>query len=189
MTRRKQILLGLSCATLLAVWFAPDETVMPAAALSASQSGVTIAAIDGNPVQAPASSTANSSASRTASASNRLLTGQTRQPLARQLLDSAPVDLFYLPETPEQNDLLTEFEQPAAPVAPKAPPLPYTYLGKMTQNGVLRVFLNRDNKSYVIQHGDVIDEVYHVDAINPPLLQLTYLPLKETQLMSIGTLE
>lgn len=76
--------------------------------------------------------------------------------------------------------------QNRSPPPPAAPPLPFTYLGKLVEEGVLTVFLTRQDRNYVIKAGDVIDGTYRVDTINPSTLTLTYLPLDIKQSMSLG---
>ena len=76
--------------------------------------------------------------------------------------------------------------KPLPPAPPSAPPLPFTYLGKLLEDGKITVFLTKQDRNYVIKAGDVIDGTYRVDAIQPSMLNLTYLPLDIKQSMSIG---
>lgn len=78
---------------------------------------------------------------------------------------------------------------PPAPQAPTAPPLPFTVLGKGVANGAYEVYLARAERTYVVQAGTVIDGMYRVDAIAPPTLTITYLPLKQVQQLNIGVLD
>ncbi len=73
-----------------------------------------------------------------------------------------------------------------APPKPVAPPMPFTYLGKKFENGVWEAYLARGNETYVIREKTVIEGIYRVEAVRPPLLTLTYLPLKQMQTLSIG---
>ena len=76
---------------------------------------------------------------------------------------------------------------PPAPSAPPgAPPLPFTYLGKSLQNGVWEIYLARGHRTYAVRDGANLDGAYRVDAIRPPLLMLTYLPLEQPQQLTIG---
>ncbi|MES2016630.1 MAG: hypothetical protein V4484_09045 [Pseudomonadota bacterium] len=75
------------------------------------------------------------------------------------------------------------------PPPPMAPPLPFTYLGKAAEAGHWEVFLAIGDKTYVVRDKMVIDGVYRVDAIAPPNLTLTYLPLNQVQLLNIGVLD
>jgi hypothetical protein len=75
------------------------------------------------------------------------------------------------------------------PPAPVAPPLPFSVLGKAAAAGGLEVYLARGDKTLIVRKGDVVDGVYRVDAIAPPMMTLTYLPLNQVQQMNIGVLE
>ena len=72
------------------------------------------------------------------------------------------------------------------PPPPTAPPLPFTYLGKLDEEGVMTVFLTRQDRNYVIKAGDVIDGTYRVDTVTPSSITLTYLPLDIKQSMPLG---
>jgi hypothetical protein len=70
---------------------------------------------------------------------------------------------------------------------PTAPPWPYVYVGKMFEAGKSSVvFLERQNRIFVVHEGDAIDSNYRVDAINAPVMTLTYLPLDIKQTVQIG---
>jgi hypothetical protein len=75
-------------------------------------------------------------------------------------------------------------EKPAAPVAP---PLPYTYFGRMTEDGKLYVFLQRGDRSYTVKAGDVLDQQYRVDNVTSNAVVITYLPLRERQVLHTGS--
>lgn len=77
----------------------------------------------------------------------------------------------------------------AAPPAPSAPPLPFTYLGKAVGEGAWEVYLARADKTYVVRDKMVIDGVYRVDAIAPPTITFTYLPLNQVQQLNIGVFD
>lgn len=78
---------------------------------------------------------------------------------------------------------------PPPPPPPMAPPLPFTYLGKAVANGQWEVFLAIGSTTYVVRDKMVIDGRYRVDAIAPPNLTLTYLPLNQVQQINIGVLD
>ena len=78
---------------------------------------------------------------------------------------------------------------PPPPPPPSAPPLPFTYLGKAAADGSWEVFLSRGDKTYVVRDKMIIDGTYRVDAIAPPNLTLTYLPLNQVQQLNIGVLD
>lgn len=77
--------------------------------------------------------------------------------------------------------------QPMPPVvAPTAPALPFTFIGKKLDDGVWEVYLAQGEKSYVLREGSLIDSTYRIEKIAPPNLSLTYLPLGQTQNLPIG---
>lgn len=78
---------------------------------------------------------------------------------------------------------------PAPPPPPSAPPLPFTYLGKSLQDGVWEIYLARGERTYLVRDGITIDGTYRVDAIRPPVLTLTYLPLGQAQQLNIGVFD
>ena len=76
------------------------------------------------------------------------------------------------------------------PPPPTAPPLPFTFIGKSVADGAWEVYLVRGDRTYVVHgKGDVIDGTYRVDAIAPPVLTLTYLPLNQVQQLNIGVFD
>lgn len=76
---------------------------------------------------------------------------------------------------------------PAAPAPPPAaPPLPFTFLGKAAQKGEWEVFLARGDQTLIVRDKMVIDGVYRIDAIEPPGMTFTYLPLNQVQQLNIG---
>ena len=76
--------------------------------------------------------------------------------------------------------------KPLAPPAPVLPPLPFQYIGKKWEDGNYEVFLANGDKTYAVSVNTVIENTYRVDAIKPPLMHLTYLPLNQAQTLSIG---
>lgn len=83
---------------------------------------------------------------------------------------------------------------PVPPVAvkpppPAPPPMPFTYIGKAASDGVWEVFLASADKTYVVRAHTVIDGVYRVESIAPPLLAITYLPMNRLQQIPIGVLD
>jgi hypothetical protein len=77
----------------------------------------------------------------------------------------------------------------APPPPPMAPPLPFTFIGKSVGDGAWEVYLARGDRTYVVRLDTVIDGTYRVDAIAPPVLTLTYLPLNQVQQLNIGVFE
>ena len=80
--------------------------------------------------------------------------------------------------------------QPAPPPPPpSAPPLPFTFIGKSLDEGAWEIYLARGDRTYVVRDKAVIDGTYRVDAIAPPILTLTYLPLNQVQQLNIGVFD
>ncbi len=78
---------------------------------------------------------------------------------------------------------------PPENLKPTAPPLPFSVIGKKIQDGEWQVFLANQDRVYVIKAADVIDGIYRVDNVTPPMLTLTYMPLKIQQTLAIGPAE
>lgn len=74
----------------------------------------------------------------------------------------------------------------ALPQAPSAPPLPFSYLGRLTQDGKTEVFVLRGEELISIAAGQKIDEAYRVDAISESSIRFTYLPLKTRQSLELA---
>ena len=78
---------------------------------------------------------------------------------------------------------------PPPPPPPSAPPLPFAYLGKQVSVGQIEVYLTQGDRVIVAHEHTVIDGTYRIDSIRPPMMVLTYLPLKQTQQLAIGVSE
>ncbi len=76
--------------------------------------------------------------------------------------------------------------KPTAPPAPVAPPLPFTFVGKKSENGIWEVYLAHGEQTLVVREQSVIEDTYRVESIKPPTLSLTYLPLNQVQILTIG---
>jgi len=74
----------------------------------------------------------------------------------------------------------------AASAPPAPPPLPFAYLGKKLDDGKWEVWLADGDQTYYVREGSVVERDWAVNAIRPPWLTLTYLPLKTMQTMTIG---
>ncbi len=86
-----------------------------------------------------------------------------------------------LAQTPSREAVRDAFEARSW-----APPLPFTYVGKILEGGQITVFLARQDRSYVVKRGETLDGTYRVDEINAASMQLTYLPLDQKQTLAIG---
>ena len=72
------------------------------------------------------------------------------------------------------------------PPPPAPPPLPFTYMGKLQEDGRLTVFLTQQDRNYAVKTGDTLDGVYRVDSVEAQRVVFTYLPLNMQQTLSIG---
>lgn len=75
---------------------------------------------------------------------------------------------------------------PAKPAPPMAPPVPFVYLGKKLEGGQWEAYLGRGEEVFIVREGMALGSTYQVTSINPPTLTLEYLPLKQSQTISIG---
>lgn len=102
------------------------------------------------------------------------LASLSRDMAAGKVRDLFPVQSWYVPPPPPK------------PAPPKPPPLPFTYLGKAIDDGLVSVFVAQGERNLVVKTGDVIDGVYRADSILPPVMTFTYLPLQMQQTLEIG---
>ena len=72
---------------------------------------------------------------------------------------------------------------PQLPVGP--PPLPYRFLGKLTDQGDVIVYLGRGEQTHIAKVGEVIESIYKVVKITDQSLELEHLPTGEKQYLSI----
>ncbi|MFJ4065794.1 hypothetical protein ACIPW4_10890 [Pseudomonas sp. NPDC089996] len=106
--------------------------------------------------------------------------------------EQASRDLFPAQKWTKPQALTTVTEQPvaAAPVvaaAPTAPALPFQFVGRMGDRDDLQIFLQSGEKLYVVRQGDVIDSTYRLDRVSANELDLVYLPLHQSQTLSVGS--
>lgn len=74
----------------------------------------------------------------------------------------------------------------AEPPKPVAPPLPFRYMGRLTENGKTEVFVMRGEDIISVAAGRNIDAQYRVDAVSENTIRITYLPLKTRQTLEIA---
>ena len=67
---------------------------------------------------------------------------------------------------------------------PAAPPLPFQYFGRITENGKTEVFLMRGDELLSVAPGQTLGE-YRVDQVGAGSIAFTYLPLKARQTLEI----
>jgi hypothetical protein len=113
--------------------------------------------------------------------------------IARDLLvpERAPLPAarnpFYAAVVPPPPAASAASAPPApAPPPPTAPPLPYTVVGKKLEGGAWEVYLSRGDQVLVATAGTMLEGQYKVERIQPPTMNLIYLPLGRAQSLSIG---
>ena len=75
---------------------------------------------------------------------------------------------------------------PPPPPKPVAPPLPFRFVGSYVEQGGAPVyFLVQGERAYDVRVGDTLDGKYSVDGLEGDRLLLTYLPLKERQVLNL----
>ena len=78
-------------------------------------------------------------------------------------------------------------QKPSPPPAPTAPPFPYTVAGSVADaNGLMIVFANRQKQDFVLRVGDILEQTYRIEAIDPQSVTVTYLPLGLAQVVPIA---
>lgn len=72
----------------------------------------------------------------------------------------------------------------AEPPTPVAPPVPYTFLGRMESDEAPKVFLRKGKDAVLIaaEH-DTLEGTWRLEAIGPSGLVLTYLPLNQQKIL------
>lgn len=75
---------------------------------------------------------------------------------------------------------------PAIAASPVAPALPFTYIGKLLEDGHYTVFLAGNGRNYAAKEGQTVAQIYRVEEITPPLMTVTYIPMSIKQTLSIG---
>lgn len=95
-----------------------------------------------------------------------------------------PIDLFSATDWSRKRKKLLKPKVVGAP-PPSAPPVPFTYMGRMDDgpNGDV-VYLADHEKSYSVAIGDKVGPFWRLDNAEGDQLLLTYLPLNLTQTLS-----
>jgi hypothetical protein len=69
---------------------------------------------------------------------------------------------------------------------PQAPPVAFTYGGKLAKEGAIIAVLMRQDREHIVQAGDTLDGIYRIEAIDDERVVLKYLPLGTRQTLSFG---
>jgi hypothetical protein len=75
----------------------------------------------------------------------------------------------------------------APPPAPTAPPLPFRLVGMLEdRSDQPTAFLAKGDALHVVRVGDQIDDTYRVESLSPTQVVMTYLPLKQRQVLTVA---
>lgn len=77
--------------------------------------------------------------------------------------------------------------QNLSPPPPSAPPLAFTFLGRMIDGNEMVVFLSKNGRNYVVKANEIFDDNYRVDKITPTDMVLTYLPMGIQQTLPLNS--
>lgn len=96
----------------------------------------------------------------------------------RQANTSTPANLFGTPTIASpQKQIVTK----PIIIAPTAPPVPYSFVGKMVENGQTKGFIQQGEVVLTVKHGDILNTQYQVMAIENDSIKVMYLPLNTPQ--------
>jgi hypothetical protein len=77
-------------------------------------------------------------------------------------------------------------EPAAAPERPSAPPLPFTYLGRLHTTDSDTAFVALGERNLVVRSGDVIQDTYRVERVAGSAVTFRHLPTGAQQTLAIG---
>lgn len=67
------------------------------------------------------------------------------------------------------------------PPPPSAPPMPFTFVGRMVDGNEVTLFLLRNGQQYTVKKGETLDATYRVDEITSTEAALTHIPTNTRQ--------
>jgi hypothetical protein len=124
------------------------------------------------------SARANASAADALQALERRLhasTNSTRDPFA----DGGGVPAIAAASTPAVA------AAPVPPPVPRAPALPFTYVGRWEENGQTIIYLLENGQVFPVRGPGPLDERYAVQSVSADALVLKYLPIGEEQTLAL----
>lgn len=101
--------------------------------------------------------------------------------LLRKMIVDEPANLFAVTYNAQVEQMYEEI-----PRELDLPTNPFSYAGKLIENGEVIVFLTDGRKNYVVKTGDSLEGTWKVKFIHPPEMALLYLPLKKVVSIQIG---
>lgn len=97
--------------------------------------------------------------------------------------EEAPGVVFDAPPAPRRPVAVAAV---AVDAPPQAPPLPFRFLGRQVDKGVTSVFVQYGDQNLVLAAGTLVADLYRVERIADGMVTIRYLPLDQTQTLSIG---
>jgi hypothetical protein len=173
---RVGLLIGAAALTLVAVRWADELTDMPEATAGPVADSTPLPAADSKPRAAPEQAPA-------------LDLGKLRRRPSTEPDSEAFGARSFRPAPPRapkgQQPALAAAPPPPPP--PQAPPLPFTYVGRLVEDRDTTVFLASGERNLIVKPGEVIDNLYKLEEVGERALVLTYLPLSQRQSLPTGT--
>lgn len=165
--------------------------IWPRAVLAVAALALLVSLVGGRQEPEPAPAVVPAAATVAATSTRQPARGSTTESAAdldleklkRPGTDKTIGDLF----APPQAAATVAAQQP--PAAPTAPPLPFTYLGKIIDGGRLAVFLARGDEHYIVEAGQTIEKRYKVEQVTETAVIFTYLPMRTRQTLTIPPLD
>jgi hypothetical protein len=114
----------------------------------------------------------------------RKLEAPSRDPFAIPSVRREAPKSIAAPPAPASPPVAVAVPEPPPP--PSAPPLPFTYMGKLFSASENKVFLVSGERNLVVREGDTIDATYRVEKVTSYEITLVYLPLNQRQTLEIG---
>ena len=110
------------------------------------------------------------------------LTAPNRAEVVVQPAADPFVAVSFLPPPPPPPPVVAA-PPPPPPPAPKAPPLPFAFVGLLEKGGGPKpaAFLARGDVLLVVSAGDIVDNEYRIESLSEREIVVTYLPLNERQ--------
>jgi hypothetical protein len=76
--------------------------------------------------------------------------------------------------------------RPAPPPPPQAPPVPFTYMGKLVEDGKATAFLVQGDRNVIAREGETLAGGWRVDAIGEQSMTFTYESLNQQRTLSFA---
>ena len=161
-----------------------DVRARPASAhLQSAASAVPATSRGAAPAPVPASRVGAANAKPTIAVTPRAKLIALRAPLSVESANNPFAASSWLPPPPPvEVPIVPEVRAPA----PTAPPVPFTYVGELDAKAAKpQVFLSNGERLLIVSPGEVVDDQYRVESVSESDVVLTYLPLNQTQSVSI----